>query len=418
MVNIKYAFLGLSRKTVFTLIAILQLAVSFTFLYNLIYIKYQVASTTDKVTLTFNKPNMYIIEPFYNVDDIMQKKDGNFMKFYEYLKNNKKIEHCTAYEDHLLINRFNGYEKFLLTNNYAPIKDGKTYFPIKTLKVDYNYIKSFNYKVIEGKSFTEDDFADTRNNVPILLGYNYKNIFKINDKIEYYDYKKGKMTLFVKGFIDKGYNYVGTNINHENIHNLDSYIIFPLNPPKIINAADITGKFDAANGILQSYTIINSDDKETCINEIKNTAKQYFGDVKLTSINSKMNKYIEQYKIEEAIVTTMFLVIFIMCSIGIITNMIDSIKNRYKEFGIHLLNGASMKDIYYRIFFEMFIITVSSLSVSICGINILKLFKFLEINYIFFEQLMLLAFFLMLIILIYPILFIKRLSLNQLLRRE
>ena len=412
MFNIKFSFWELSKKIGFTIISIIQLAVTFTFLYNIIYIKNEVSNTTDKVTSTFSKDNMYIIDSFYGMDDIYAKENANYLEFYNYLKNSEDFIHSTAYIDHLLMKEFNN-NNFLFTTNYAPIKEEEQYYPIKTLKVDYNYIKEFKYTVIEGHDFCENDFIENRNEVPVLLGINYKDIYNINDKIEYYDYEYGKKNLIIKGFIDSGYNYIGKNIESKNVISLDNYIIFPIE-----NHTNNTDKFDIINSILQAYITINSNDVESTLIDIEKNAIKDFGEIKLTDIDENIQEYIDKYKIEEDILKVIFIIVFIMCFIGIMTNMINYINNNMKVFAINLLNGARKLDIELIVFYQIFIIVFSSIFLSISGIHLLKLLNFVEWNLGYFLQLAILALISILILIIIPSIYIKKLSINTLLRRE
>ena len=355
---------------------------------------------------------MYTIDAFYGMDDIYAKENANYLEFYNYLKNSEDFIHSTAYIDHLLMKEFNN-NNFLFTTNYAPIKEEEQYYPIKTLKVDYNYIKEFKYTVIEGQDFCENDFIENRNEVPVLLGINYKDIYNINDKIEYYDYEYGKKNLIIKGFIDSGYNYIGKNIESKNVISLDNYIIFPIE-----NHTNNTDKFDIINSILQAYITINSNDVESTLIDIEKNAIKDFGEIKLTDIDENIQEYIDKYKIEEDILKVIFIIVFIMCFIGIMTNMINYINNNMKVFAINLLNGARKLDIELIVFYQIFIIVFSSIFLSISGIHLLKLLNFVEWNLGYFLQLAILALISILILIIIPSIYIKKLSINTLLRRE
>ena len=414
MFNIKFSLWELKKKIGFTIISIIQLAVTFTFLYNIIYIKNEVKNTTDKVTSTFSKDNIYTMDAFYGMDDIYSKEDNNYLEFYNYLKNSDDFIHSTAYTDHLLLKEFKN-SNFLFTTNYAPIQEEEQYYPIKTLKVDYNYIKEFKYSIIEGQDLYESDFVETRDEIPVLLGINYKNIYNINDKIEYYDYSYGKKNLIIKGFIDTGYNYVGKNIESKNIVNLDNYIIFPIENHTSNLDKD---KFDIINSIIQSYLIINSSDIESTLIDIEENAIKNFGEIKLTNINDNIQEYIDKYKIEEDIFKVIFFIVFIMCFIGIMTNMINYINNNMKVFAINLLNGARKLDIQLIVFYQIFTIVFSSILLSIGGINLLKSLNFVVWDLGYFMQLLILALITVLILIIIPSIYIKKLSINTLLRRE
>lgn len=414
MFNVKFSFWELRKKIAFTIISIIQLAVTFTFLYNIIYIKNEVSSTTEKVTSTFSKDNIYTMDAFYGMDDIYSKEDNNYIEFYNYLKNSKNFVHSTAYTDHTLLKEFQD-NNFLLTTNYAPIEEDEQYYPIKTLKVDYNYIKEFKYSIIEGQDLCENDFIENRDEVPVLLGINYKNIYNLNDKIEYYDYKYGKKNLIVRGFIDKGSNYIGKNIESKNVISLDNYILFPIENHTSNIDKD---KFDIINSIVQSYLIINSNDVESTLNDIEKNAIKDFGEIKLSDINENIQKYVDKYKIEEDILKVIFFIVFVMCFIGIMTNMINYINNNMKVFAINLLNGARKLDINLIVFYQIFIIVFSSIFLSIGGIHLLKILNFVEWNLGCFLQLLILALITILILIIIPSIYIKKLSINTLLRRE
>lgn len=414
MVNLKYAFIELSKKIVFTCITILQLSVTFILIYNIIYIKNEVSLTTTKVTSIYKNDNTYVIDPFYNMDDILNKKDLKIMEFYNFLKENKDFIHCTGYEDHLLMGNFDNSQNYILTQNYAPQKEGTQYFPFKTLKVDYNYLQEFKYNIIEGSPLTMEDFENTNNNIPVLLGCNYKNIYNLDDVIEYYDYSKGKKTLIVKGFIESGYNFVDTIITQQNIINLDNYIIYPLQayPTPYVLSNDNT--FEVYNRIFQSFIIIKNDSTKDLL---KTTASSTIGEIKIRNTNELLKDYIDRYILEENIVTTIFIIVFIMCSIGIITNMINSIKNSYKLFAIHMLNGASQIDIYSRVFFEIIIINIASLFLTFSGLRILSSMNYVSLKLSYIIQLLGFILIIMMSILLVTIIYIKKVSINNLLRR-
>lgn len=418
MLNIKYAFIGLAKRKMFTVIAIIQLAVSFIFLYNVIYVSTQINLTQDKVLSVLNKKNIYMLQPAISSDNILQNKNTDFMKFYSYLKNNKSITHCTAYEDHLLLNNFSNYQKFLLTRNYAPVEAGKQYFPIKTLKIDYNYIKTFKYRITKGENLTKRDFDSKINQIPVLLGSSYNKIFKVGDKINYYDYKNGKETLVVKGFIDSGYYYIGMPIQYENIKALDDYILFPLREVTKFDKNNAEDKCDMYNNIAENLMLINDTNKKDTIENIENESNKFFGDIKILSIEDQLAAYKKDFQLEQDIMITIFLIVFIMCTIGIVANMVNSIRNRRKEFGIHLLNGASRFDIHFRIFYEMCIIIILSVLLSVLGIRTLQCMDILKFNISAVIKLLLFSLILAVVILIYPMYTLSKIKLSSLLRSE
>lgn len=107
-----------------------------------------------------------------------------------------------------------------------------------------------------------------------------------------------------------------------------------------------------------------------------------------------------------------------MCFIGIMTNMINYINNNMKVFAINLLNGARILDIQLIVFYQIFIIVFSSLILSISGIHLLQSLNFVEWKLEYFLQLFMIALLIILVLIIIPSIYIKKLSINTLLRRE
>ncbi|MEN8433846.1 hypothetical protein NX821_001013 [Clostridium septicum] len=231
--------------------------------------------------------------------------------------------------------------------------------------------------------------------------------------MEYYDYKYGKKNLIVKGFIDKGYNSIGKIIESKNVISLDNYIIFPIQ-----NYTNTDDDFQVINSTLQSYLIINSNDVNSTLINIEENALKDFGEIKLTDINDNIKNYLEKYKIEEDILKVIFFIVFLMCFIGIMTNMINYINNNMKVFAINLLNGARILDIQLIVFYQIFIIVFSSLILSISGIHLLQSLNFVEWKLEYFLQLFMIALLIILVLIIIPSIYIKKLSINTLLRRE
>lgn len=72
MINFKIAFNSLTKKIIFTILTVLQMIVTFIFLYNFIYINEESKKLEEKFNNSF-KGNMYIIETFIDMDDILSE---------------------------------------------------------------------------------------------------------------------------------------------------------------------------------------------------------------------------------------------------------------------------------------------------------------------------------------------------------
>lgn len=412
MINFKIAFDSLSKKLTFTILTILQMAITFTFLYNFIYINEESKSLEEKFNNSF-KENMYVIEPFIDMDDILSEsnlKNKKLYKFHNYLKENEFLKSLSSNEGYILTREFDGYEKFLYTNNYAPNFNGIQTRAINALNIDYGYIKNFDIKTSSGENLKEKDFNIENNIYPILLGDDFKNIFNIGEEIEGFGYYGEKITYKVKGFLQKGYYDVGLPLNEYNIKSLDKIILVPFQNRRFNEKSD---NFDIYMQIYKSVLTISNEEEK---NEIIKEADENFGKIKLTSLDNLLSNYKEGIKLERTIVGMIFLLVMIVCGIGIITNIMNSIKLKYKDFGVYLLSGASKIDIIKTVILEIIIIFILAGIFSIIGIFILSKLGFVTLNIYYLIKLSVYIFIIGLLIIIYPFIKLKRLSINNLLR--
>lgn len=412
--NLKIAFDSLRKKGLFTIFTIIQMTITFTFLYNLIYINGESKSLEEKFNKSF-KENMYVIEPVIDLDDILAEsnlKDKELYKFYDYLKENEDLGSISVNEGYILTTEFKDYEKFLYTDNYAPNFNGIQTRTINALKIDYGYIKNIGITVESGVNLAKEDFNIKNNIYPILLGQNFKGIFKIGQNIEGFDDIGEKIQYVVKGFIDKGYYNLGIPLNEYNISSLDNSILVPLKYNKFNKESD---NFDIITQIHKSLVTLKDDTK---IEDLINEAKNNFGDIKVTKLDDLLEKYKEGIKFERTIVLNIFLIVMVICGIGIITNIMNSIKLRTKDFGVYMLNGASKKEIIKIVIFE--ILSIFALSAILSGLSIYTLGQlgFVTINMLYILKLLIYILFITVVIIIYPISVLKKISINRLLRGE
>ncbi|MGL5417316.1 MAG: FtsX-like permease family protein [Clostridium sp.] len=414
MMNLKIAFDSLSRKLTFTILAILQMAITFTFLYNFIYINEESKNLEEKFNNSF-KENMYVIEPFIDMDDIISEenlRDKKLYLFHDYLKKTEDLKSLSSNEGYILTKEFEGYEDFLYTNNYAPNFNGIQTRAINALEIDYGYIKNFDIKVSTGEILKEEDFKIKNDRYPILLGKDFENVFKIGEEIDGFGYYGEKIIYEVKGFVQNGYYDVGLPLNEYNIKSLDKIILVPFKYKS----------FDAKSTVIETFmqinksiiTLNNSEDKNRVIEE----ANKNFGKIKLTKLDDVLANYKEGIKLERTIISMIFLLVMIVCGVGIITNIMNSIKLKYKTFGVHLLSGASKKDIIKSIILEIIIIFILAGILSITGIIFLSESGFVTLKIYYLIKLSVYITIVGLLILIYPLIKLRKLSINKLLKGE
>lgn len=412
--NFKIAFDSLSKKLLFTIFTIIQMTITFTFLYNLIYINSESKSLEEKFNKSF-KENMYVVEPFIDLDDILAEDNlegKELYRFHNYIKENKNLKSISASDGFILTKEFEGYEKFLYTDNYAPNFEGVQTRAINAIEIDYGYIENFEISVESGENLTREDF-DIKNNIyPILVGQNFKGVLTIGETIEGFDYEGEKLKYIVKGFIDKGYYNISTPLNEYNIMTLDNIILSPFMDRRF---NEESSKFDIINQVHKSIVTLNNNDE---IEEFLNEANANFGNMKVTKLDDLLKKYKEGVKLERMIVFNIFIIVMIICGIGIIANIMNSIKIRMKDFGVYMLNGASKKDIMKIVIFEILIIFALAAILASVGIVIMGNLGFVTLNKIYVAKLLIYIVIIMLVVFIYPIEVLRKISINRLLRGE
>ncbi|MBE6047315.1 MAG: ATP-binding cassette domain-containing protein [Clostridium sp.] len=93
-------------------------------------------------------------------------------------------------DDNFFIPTSENVEKFSIPDSPLYQSDGNSYFTINSLTVNDNYFKNFNIKLFNGKYFNDDDYNtfDNSDEVPLIVGYDYSEIFKLDDTINFYDF--------------------------------------------------------------------------------------------------------------------------------------------------------------------------------------------------------------------------------------
>lgn len=432
MLNLKYAFTGLSKRVIFTLLAILQLTVSFILLYDGIYIQDKLTKNNKNILNIIKDKDIYLLknnQDYYQ--DLFKEKvlPTKYEKFDNYLKKSLDFTHVSCLYSYNLINNFKNNEKFLCTSFYSEQKSGIKFIAVKSLSIDSNFLKCFSLETSSGRTLKTEDFKidGIERAIPILLGQNYKHNFKLGQIIKKYDNENNIVKkLKVVGFLKENQCFL-KNSMHPDVVNLGNYIIFPISKVKkqtILKDQkqnDIQYKLNLYNDIMQSMIVINNKkDSQKIVKSIENKSKDIkFYDIKGESYKKYIERFNDMYKTQNTITNTIFIIVFAICGIGIISNMLYSITKRYKEFGVHILCGASIYDILFRLIYE--IMFMMSISTILCyyGIKLLKDINFIVVFQLSsFLKLVAIIVILTIVIASIPVGYILTIQTNNLLRRK
>lgn len=383
LINIKYSFLSLLRNTKTTVLSIIQMSICFVFLYFLINQSLITLTEMKKISSVLENKKFYSFQMIDEINVLNNNENSKRIKdFYEIIKDkyNKNISFYS--DENLQLKNFVGIDNFI-----SPGGANKDFSWVRAINIDLNFVNNFNFKIDSGRYFSKEDFeVDRESPTPIVLGNQYKNFFKLDDLIEYKNQYGGDVRkLKVVGFLDKNSIF----ISDDNSINLDSYLIYPLKSIKNIISLDSENpEYNNMMNFLQvrlfRESLINSEGKSSILDEINLIIKEnsllnliYVKDLSESQIN-----LINEFKssvLDQIIGITLS---FIFVTLGLIFNSLNKIKSQYKEFGIHICYGCSIKDIFFRIILEFIFLSLLSFISSIIFIIAYKLFGSNEIEYI------------------------------------
>lgn len=426
--NIKYAFLGLSKRRFFSIITILQLTIALLIFNQSFSIKSDIASNLSKVSKITQNSNIYKLNDDSDTENLFTYTfaevdvNNRIDDFYKYITTSKNFTFVSANEGNLNVEHFKNINNFLISsnNNYSVTKNNVKYENLHNLSVSENFFRTFDFNLSSGRLFNSEDFKPNKKVLPAILGYNYVNIFKLGDRIKYYNsYENAINELEVIGFLDKDLYFLNSNFSIDNLTHLNDYIILPnngMNLPKNSEKdkeiADSAYRSNAYNTIFNSYII--SHNGLNSLNGIIEKAKAtkvfdvrlISGQVMIDYLKNNIDKTVQYADI-------LFVILIVFTIISIIVSALSSIEKRYNEFAVHLLTGASMKDIILRMFFETSILIMISYLISVAIIT-----RYFTANYYNFIVLALVSIGITFIISIFPFLKLKNTSINYILRRK
>jgi hypothetical protein len=378
MLNFNYALSGLAKRKKFIVLSIFQLSVSLLFLYSSIYISNQVNFGNSKILELFDNKIIYKMQNKDDYYDMVYRNEGDtekYEQFDEYLKSSKKFKHISYTQTLTLLSDFDGSNEFAPKyGGYSSNKDNITFNGIQSLVIDDRYLDVFQFKLDSGKLFQKTDYyksIDSKEITPIIMGSDYKDKFKLNDVVKFLENDVVKEAKVI-GFLDKDQYFISYLINFSNLNSLNKFILFPqrkLGIEAYKNVEDdklkkANYKLDVYNDITNSFIIIDNKYKgqeKQIANDIVSKSKDLkFFNFKVFSAQEELDNFIQMYKDQNNIINTIFVIVLGICSIGIISNTIYSLRSKYKEFAVHIMSGASLSDIAIRVFYEILVLAVIS----------------------------------------------------------
>lgn len=342
----------------------------------------------------------------------LENQNGEYEKlkiFHECLKNEKEWEFFSVNDQSVDINLPNIPEKFLFQyesgNTIKNEDDSKK--NIKCLHISQNVFSEFGIALSEGDEFKSEDFLYKDGDVvPVILGDEYKGILSIGQILDG-EYLFENFKFKVVGFLPSLTEIPSGNA--DGIVLCDRYIIMPAfgiddfnKEASFFNKASLS---QYVNGIIISD--LKFADVRDRIDKLslKTGTMRFLVSPEMSNAIKSLTS-VSQDELLRLVYIFIFITIFTIISISVTMN--GFIRESYYEYGVRLLIGGTLK------FLITQIIGFISLVVSIP--MVVSLFAIRD----YLSLLILLSFSLTIILLssIIPINIVKKIDVNNLIRRQ
>lgn len=409
--NLILAYKSLAKKKFFMITTIIQLVVSGLLLYMIINQYSNVNVNSNRIDTLF-KDNYYVFEQNSPIN-LQEIKLDNLIDIKNYIETND-IKIYGANETAIYID-YKGYlERGVVSNNIKEINK-ESFIQSKAYYVNENFIMDTGIELEQGEyKKTYEQY------IPVILGYNYINKFKINDKIKYlYSDDNGNYytkEMIVTGFLKKQ-SLLAEGGDPNSIKIVDDYILLPFNiNQKTLEDTNFNmiGKINIFNLISYGYYDIRDSD------ELINLEKKFAGNglnLKSVSLDDKIIKFKDDTNMNMVPLNLFLISIMMFTVLSIIVVVMNMINRNMYEYFVHMLLGATVTDIIKRIWHEIFIIFfISNILVAIIIKFLFKSDGILKFNIENFGVMSVIMLIIFNLILIAPIVKLKRHCLNSSLR--
>ena len=368
LINLKYAITSILNKPIFSILIIIQLTASMYFLYNAMYFTEKTSKNIKKISKLFDTTTLFDLELADELDNLftVKFKEDNIVnrlkEFDEFIENSKEFSHIKFNNRDILINSNYKINDFFVKDSSTKDIENITYSKGYSLNGDFNFFNKFKFPIIKGRSFESTDFEST-DSIPIILGYDFSKIFKLNDSIKYYDELEEKIKeMKIIGFLEKDNYFFEDTFSPEGLYDLNKYILYPIENISKLNVKkdNPNYKYIMRNMYLNSFldTMLISDKDSTYLKNLlqsKATDLNLYN-IKINNGTKLLESYKDMYNTQKKFMLVLFFIIVFFTSINIITSLTNHIMNRRKEYCIHLMCGATTRDIMKRVFFEVLIL--------------------------------------------------------------
>lgn len=384
--NFKFIYEGLSKKITFSILTIIQFIIALLCIYVGIETINNINKSVDSVNKYFGQGRYYKIEDKMTfgeisyVDEATIKKNFSVLKDIKYyFDSNENIEFLSVRNDEVLVRKDVAIPETIVTYNGVKFENDD-YIRTQGFCVNKKFLEKMNYEFIEG-DFKEFNIEKGIDYIPVILGYTYKDKYKVGDRIETLDiddagrYKKSEMKVI--GILSED-NYVHENGILSARQSLKNSILFPFNESMLsINNGNLRleriNEVELSNYLKSGYVILKNNESVDKINKDLSSFELKY---QLKDLNKSMEEYKNDLvdRLKPGIYMAIIVIVFSIISVVIV--MINSIVKDKREFGINIMMGATMRDIRIRVLGQIFLLLGISIVISTIILRCFNAFKF------------------------------------------
>ncbi|NRT71380.1 ABC transporter permease [Clostridium beijerinckii] len=409
----KYIIKELKKNIIFTLILVIQLTVMFSILYSLFQVQSVTKAEVQKVNNYFKDKQVFTIRRVSSEDRMVSKtkaSENELESIAENLIDSKDFIYTSQASYIIMMPVISEWNKFARWSELSE-SDENTYYAANHLVINKNNLKQFNIKIASGRGFNDEEYSLKYDQkiIPVILGYDYSEFYKVGDIIK--SFPDGK-SLEVIGILEKNQYMPCDMMEIERYANLDDYVL--------TNTYCYDDYSTMYNGLIQPNFIFYDNNKsDSEIAESNNNIKKLFKDkIRINVIiepqekiiNQELNASEDQLKVLNA--ASIILIIFL--SITSIITKLSFIDKRKKEFGVHILSGGTLKDIASMIYLETFV----SIIVALYIFNIISAYRYGHVDYLIVFYIIIIALLISVVLTIVPIIKIMRFNTATLVKGE
>lgn len=355
-------------------------------------------------------------EEFFYSDGALKSLKG----FYNALNENKDFKYLAVFDQHVLVNSKDTRIPVSAINRLGmgfSIIDDKEFIAMPSMQFNEQTLKYFNLTVSEGNLFTSEDFNSSNEYIPILLGSNYNGYFKIGEKLSINFYGEN-LNVKIMGFLSPNSKIFYQN---EIEYYLDDYFILPyINYKEPLTEQESVYQKRMYFSMINGYIVTEDSESEAKsmmdyveIIANKNGIEKY-GFIGLNPHYQQYNGLMKSMQANSKLVQSILILIFVITILFINLLLIVQQNKRLPNFAVHLLNGATKKQII-----RQFLIEIGSISLFSYFISILIFKYYLKfINIEIYFYLLLLMILIVSLSVLYPISRIKKIEITSFLRAE